>query len=132
MNAVTLFIYAKKAEKLARQEQANMTTTRCQRRIGFTKESAACSAFPHQVHGPGQGAGAGECPGVHASVLAVEAATDGAKCPAPRGKRDTGIKGNSSDETRETARGKWGRLARKRRTNKDFSLLLVQSPNTKA
>ncbi len=46
------------------------------RRIGFTKESAACSAFPHQVHGPGQRARVGECPRVHASVLGVEAAAE--------------------------------------------------------
>lgn len=72
-------------------------TERYQKRISFTKESAACSTFPHQVHGPGQGAGAGKCPRVHASVLAVEAATAGAKCPAPRRKRNKSIKGTSND-----------------------------------
>ena len=45
------------------------------RRISFTKESAACPAFPHQVHGPGQRARAGESPRVHASVLSAETAT---------------------------------------------------------
>lgn len=59
-------------------------TERYQKRISFTKECAACSTFPHQVHGPGQGAGAGEGPRVHASALVVEAA--GAKCPAPQGR----------------------------------------------
>lgn len=72
-------------------------TERYQKRISFTKESAACPTFPHQVHGPGQGAGAGKCPRVHASVLVVEAATAGAKCPAPRRKRNKSIKGTSND-----------------------------------
>lgn len=44
------------------------------RRIRFTKDCAACPAFPHQVHSPGQRARAGECPMVHASVLGAEAA----------------------------------------------------------
>lgn len=71
-------------------------TERYQKRISFTKESAACSTFPHQVHGPRQGAGAGEGPRVHASALVVEAA--GAKCPAPRRKRNKSIKGTSNDD----------------------------------
>lgn len=37
-----------------------------QRKGEVTKESSARPAFPHQVHGPGQGTGAGESPGVHA------------------------------------------------------------------
>lgn len=61
---------------------------RYQRRIIFTKESSTCSAFPHQVHGPGQGAGAGKCPSVHASVLVAEAATAGSKYQVTRVSRE--------------------------------------------
>lgn len=86
-----------------------MMTMRCQRRISFTKESAACSAFPHQVHGPGQGPRAGECPRVHASILAVDAATAGAKYPAPSRKRKKGIKVNNGDK--EVI---WERMGRKK------------------
>lgn len=51
------------------------------RRVSFTKESAACPAFPHQVHGPGQGARAGESPRVHPSIRVTDAALAGLKFP---------------------------------------------------
>lgn len=69
-----------------------MEDEKVSRRICFTEESAACPAFPHQVHGPGQGARAGERPGVHAPVVGAEAGTAGAKFPAPTGERKEGIK----------------------------------------
>lgn len=56
--------------------------------VSFTKEYAACSAFPHQVHGPGQGARAGKCPSVHVSLLVVEAATAGSKYQVTRVSRE--------------------------------------------
>lgn len=61
------------------------------RREIFTKKSAACPALPHQVHGPGQGPGAGERPRVHASVLRAEAATAGGQDSNTQreGSRDT-------------------------------------------
>ena len=37
------------------------------KKLTFTKESVASAAFPHQVHGPGQGTGVGESPRVHVS-----------------------------------------------------------------
>ena len=63
------------------------------RRMSFTKESAACSAFPHQVHGPGQGARAGERPRVHASILGADAATAGAKMSGTQREEKRGYQG---------------------------------------
>lgn len=80
------------------------------KRISFTKESAACPAFPHQVHGPGQGARAGECPRVHASILGAEAATAGAKVSKKRVSREKTIIRRG-----QTARGKWEGIRRKRK-----------------
>lgn len=34
-----------------------------------TKEGVSSMAFPHQIHGPGQGPGGGKRPGIHASIL---------------------------------------------------------------
>lgn len=82
-----------------------MMTMRCQEELAFTKESAACSAFPHQVHGPGQGARAGECPRVHASILGAEATTAAAQFPIPRRKKKEGIKRKKSNNKKRRIGG---------------------------
>lgn len=105
------------------------------KRISFTKESAACPAFPHQVHGQGQGARVGERPRVHASILGAETATAGAKVSKNRVSREKTI-----IRRVQTARGKWEEIRRKekdgRKKEKEkqqikyvfFHFLLVQSP----
>lgn len=76
-------------------------TMRCQRKISFTKKSAACPAFPHQVHGPGQGARAWEYPSIHTSILAWEAATAGGQMSSTQKEEKKGIKGNNGVNDRK-------------------------------
>lgn len=82
------------------------------KRISFTKESAACPAFPHQVHGPGQGARAGERPRVHASILVAEAATAGAKISKKRVSREKTTIRRAENSKREMG----GNQKKKKRT----------------
>lgn len=83
---------------MAWQDQGDDEDCEVPRRISFTEESAACSAFPHQVHGPGQGPRAGECPRVHASILGVEAATAGAKMSGTQKEEKRGYQRKPEEE----------------------------------